>query len=149
MKFKNDFFVILFLLCFPFSPGLFAQEPPPEGRWFSERIRKDCTPLLELDLTNDQREAITEIRDNYKKELKALRLKTIEKRLGFWNMMQDPGVFDSDIRKKALELVSLHYDLQVISIEYFLAIRVLLTPEQILVWCPPLDGPYLKGRRRR
>jgi Spy/CpxP family protein refolding chaperone len=146
----KKYLLILFVLCIlPLTPTVSADDRGPDPRLIHGLRDKDCVPLMDLDLSEDQRTAILEKERPYREKMMALRIELIGKILEFRRVVRDPGVDEKKILDCSEDIETLKGFIQKESLEYYLGIRRILTPEQIRKVCPPLERRFIRERERR
>ena len=146
---KKYFILAPVIFIFLSTANLSARDRGPDGRWMTGFHGKDCVPLMDLDLTQDQRTFIVDKERPYREKIMRLRIQLIEKKLEFRRMLRDPEVDEKTILDSNKEIGSLIGKLQRLRLKHYLGIRRILSPDQIRTMCPPLDKPFIRERVRR
>jgi Spy/CpxP family protein refolding chaperone len=134
--------IILFLFFCP--PAIFGQGPG-KGHGRGQALeRRGCTPLETLDLSEAQRTSILEIEGRYWNEIANSREKMMIRHIELQSLLRDPNVSDQAIRQKSQELGDLQREIREKMIDYQIAIRGILTPDQMRRWCTLVGEPSLK-----
>jgi len=146
---KKYFFLAPVIFIFLSTANLSARDRGPDGRWMTGFYGKDCVPLMDLDLTQDQRTAIVGKERTYREKIMHLRIQLIEKKLEFRRMLRDPEVDEKVILDNSMEIGNIIGNIQRMRLDHYLGIRRILSPDQIRTMCPPLDKPFIRERERR
>ena len=136
--------ILLVLLC---ANGLFARSsdagrgPGPTG--------DGCDRLVDLKLSEKQLEAVRKTETIYREPIFRLRKAMMFKHIDLRNLLQDPESSEETIRSKAREIETLQKELRQNTIDYQIALRAILTPDQIRRWCTMVGGGFQarKGSR--
>lgn len=108
-------------------------------------LHRDCLPIQGLRLSDEQRQAIQDIELAYSDRMNGIQNRLLGKRLELQTVFADPGADEESIRSKALEVSQLDAQYWEIMLEYQLAIRARLTPEQLRAWCASAESCLTKG----
>jgi hypothetical protein len=114
-----------------------------------DKWSKDCVPLMELDLSEEQRAAIKEKVRIFRETMMNLRVRIMEKRLEFSRMLKDLASTEEDCREKGREIETLKAETERTVIDFSLVLRRILTPDQIEKWCPRPQRPFRRESERR
>lgn len=145
---KKNLVIMMILVLFCFSAGLFAQEQIQEERNdYKKRNSKDGIPLTSMTLTEKQNKTIDEISTSYSNKILQLRSELIVKQIEIKDLLRDPETGEEKILAMAREIRILNDQRQEMMINYQLEIRKILTPEQIRSWCTLENPPFKRGWR--
>jgi Spy/CpxP family protein refolding chaperone len=136
------------LLVLVLPTAVAARRGPPgsgnqAGGGFSESIA-----TVPPDLTEEQRAALAGIERAYGEQLNKLRRKLMSKRLELQVLFNNPRADESTIRSRAKEVFELQGECHQTKFDYQMAVRSLLTPEQLKAWCSSREGCLAKGWMR-
>lgn len=132
-------FSLIVLIFLSMKPSfLFAQ-----GRDRSPYSGKDYM-LKELNLSDEQHNAIKRIRASYVKKILQLKSNVMGKQLEFKGLIGDPTTSEEAIRSKGREIETLNGQIMREAIEYELAVRRILTPEQVRMWSAIDNSPPIR-----
>lgn len=135
MKIVSCMSVFLIFL-FVFLPGVCAQDIAGEVAKDIPKVDAGkCTPLSEMDLTEEQNKAIEEVRTSYRKEILQLRSNLMVKRIEFKGLLKDPEADVEKIHATADDIEMLRSRFDKMVLDYHMAIRNILTAVQIKSWC--------------
>lgn len=134
---KNSCFLCLMLLVLV-PTALWAQGRHQSSKSFSPSFN-GCLSAPELGLTAEQRTAIQSIENHYGDEINRLQNRMVGKRLEVQQVFKDPQAGESIIREKAREAEDLQNQCRQIMLDFQLAIRALLSPEQLRRWRAPME----------
>lgn len=109
------------------------------------RGEEPCWRASDLNLSLDQVRKLELIQQTYHRETQNLRTELISKRLELRESLTAPGIKPESIRSKYLAINELQTKLEDKSIEYLIKVRNLLTEEQLKIWCPEQEFPFLRG----
>ena len=137
---------VIFIFLSTANPS--AGDGGPDDRWMNGFYGKDCVPLMDLDLNQDQRTFIVDKERAYREKIMRLRIQLIEKMLEFRRMLRDPEVDERTILDGNKEIGILIGKIQRLRLKHYLGIRRILSPDQIRTMCPPLDKPFIRERGR-
>jgi len=146
---KKNLVIVMILVLFCFSAGLFAQEQIQEKRNdYKKTDGKDGIPLASMTLTEKQNETIGEISTSYSNKILQLRSELIAKQIELKSLLRNPETSEKKIRAMASEIRILNDQRQEMMVNYQLEIRKILTPEQIRSWCTLENPPVKRGWRQ-
>lgn len=146
---KKNLVIVMILVLFCFSAGLFAQEQIQEERNDDKKTNsKDGIPLSSMILTEKQNKTIEEIGTSYSNKILQLRSELIVKQIELKSLLRDPETGEKKIRAMAREIRILNDQRQKMMINYQLEIRKILTSEQIRSWCTLENPPVKRGWRQ-
>jgi len=146
---KKNLVILMILVLFCFSAGLFAQENIQEKRNdYKKTNGKDGIPLTSITLTEKQNETIDEISTSYSNKILQLRSELIVKQIELKGLLRNPETSEKKIRAMAREIRILNNQRQKMMINYQLEIRKILTPGQIRSWCTLENPPVKRGWRQ-
>ncbi|MDZ7582965.1 MAG: Spy/CpxP family protein refolding chaperone [Deltaproteobacteria bacterium] len=94
-----------------------------------------CNDLEALPLSDDQRTAVRSIETGHVAGLIALRRDIMLRHIELRQLLRDPLSDEIKVRAKAGEIGELQQRFRDRMIDYQLAIRAMLTPEQLARWC--------------
>ena len=126
-----------------------AQEKGPSfhrGLFFQS---KECTPLSELEKTDEQHTAIAEKKRYYREQTMADKVLLLAKRLEFERMLKDPEAKKDDLHDIVEEIGQLTGRLEAHQLNLLIDVHQLLTPPQIEEWCTSSGKTFEKGKSRR
>ena len=109
---------------------------------------RGCLMPTDLELTTEQRAAVQKIETQYGDRINQLQNKIMGKRLEVQRLFGDPRTDERIIRSKAAELSELQGQSLQTVLDYRLAMRALLTPEQLRTWSASM-GPCFRWRGGR
>jgi Spy/CpxP family protein refolding chaperone len=147
MKLKIQILTFFLLLAFTTSSA-FSQPEMGVRRWRGEG---QCSTASELNLTQEQRNALSLLQQTYVRKARLLRLEIFTKNLELRELLTNPSARIESIRGKSSEIAELQSKQEEKAIEYLIKVRNLLSPEQLKTWCPEQEAPYFRqmmpGRR--
>jgi len=151
MKIRPAVFFLAFLALTPAlfcPPELFAQG---RHRWRGGGesglcLPRGCFSVEDLDLTREQRTSTRQIDRHYREKIAATQKKLMIKRLELQEAFSDPGSDERLIRAKAKEVSDLSDEVRETMLDYQLAVRGQLTPEQLRNWCSAVRSCISGGR---
>lgn len=127
-----------------------AQQPRMQQR-FQQKER----PIEQLNLTDEQKEQIGELRTEWQKEQIQLNADLRVARLDLKNLFADPEASDSQIRSMMESVSDQQINLRLKQRSHRMAVRNILTPDQQKIWDDLREnrrlrgGAMLKGRGMR
>jgi Spy/CpxP family protein refolding chaperone len=137
---------LLLLMCLPID--VFARRGPQGPGHWPGGASSDAVPAIIPDVTEDQRAALARIEQAYGSQMNQLQGKLMGKRLELQVLFGDPRADETTIRAKAGELFELYRECQQTRVNYQLAVRGILTPEQLSAWCSSREGCMARGWMR-
>lgn len=139
---KNIITAVIFLSLFLlYPPFLCAQEATGDAaREYPKVVEKKCVPLGEMELSSEQSRAIECVREKYREKLFCLREQLLAKRIELTAILNDPAADVETIREKGRDIELLNARFEELVLEYQIAIRHELTPQQVRVWCVDQDS---------
>ncbi len=105
---------------------------------------KEQSPLRELNLTEEQQNAIKKIKVNYINKVVRLRNELAVKQLEFRNMIGEPATSEEAIRTRGREIEAINGQIMREMIGYEIEVRRILTAEQLRTWYSNMDSPVQK-----
>ncbi|MCE5334902.1 MAG: periplasmic heavy metal sensor [Desulfobacteraceae bacterium] len=131
---KNGWIVLLLLLAFlsELHPACAGQQRTSSP---VARISGDCLSTGELQLSEEQRSAIARIESQYKDRVNRLQNRLMGKRLEMQQGFRDPEINEANLRAKAVEVSDLQRECLQAMLDFQLAVRALLSPDQLRIWC--------------
>lgn len=146
---KTGFLLCLLLLLL--APTAVSAQGRHQMLKNSPPFSSGCLSTADLGLTAEQRTAIQKIENQYGDEINLLQNRIMGKRLEVQQVFKDPHADDGMIREKAREVEDLQNQCRKMMLDYQLALRALLSPEQLRLWCAPMEPCSFKGggRHRR
>ena len=108
-----------------------------------------CWKASDLDLSSDQLKGLDLINQVYLKETRPLRTELFSKRMELREFLTNPSIKTESIQLKTSEIIGLESKIEEREIEYLVKVRSLLTQEQLKVWCPEQEFPFLRGMMQR
>jgi Spy/CpxP family protein refolding chaperone len=133
--------------------GSGAQTVPPKPvagmgmrQWRGETR---CWKAAELNLSPDQAKGLEFINQAYLKETRPLRNDLFSKRLELREFLTNPNIKVESIQSKTAEVLALESKIGERETEYLIKVRSLLTQEQLKLWCPEQEFPFLRGMMQR
>lgn len=124
------------MIFFVFSTMVYGQDDTRETRTdIPTADNTKCTPLAEMNLTEEQNKAIEMVRASYRKEILQIRSNLMVKRIEFKELLKDPEADVEKIHATADDIEALRSSFDKMVLEYQLEIRKILTPGQIKSWC--------------
>ncbi|MCX8116795.1 MAG: periplasmic heavy metal sensor [Desulfobacterota bacterium] len=100
-----------------------------------------CLRASELNLTSEQIKGLQHLQQSYLQETQTLRAQLIAKRIELRELLTNSSSRMEIIRMKYMELAEAQIRMEEKTIDYLIKIRHLLTPEQLLLWCPEEEFP--------
>jgi len=155
VKFKKttcvfSLFLILFLLLPSFSEAQTVVPKPVAGMGMRQwRGETRCWKAAELNLSPDQSKGLELINQAYLKETRPLRNELFSKRLELREFLTNPNIKVESIQSKTAEVLALESKIGERETEYLIKVRSLLTQEQLKLWCPEQEFPFLRGMMQR
>lgn len=146
---KKYIFIGFLIFALILSINLYAQDRWPSLHKGTSLMNKNCTPLPDLDITDEQQNIITEKKRFYREQTMIDRVLLLAKRLELERMLNDPEVGKEELRSKAEEIGQLTGRMETVRYDLLIDIRQVLTPPQIETWCPSIGRPFEKGKTRR
>jgi hypothetical protein len=145
---KSKFLVLIFLSLFLFIAPSFSQPPdtkygPGMGR-MHRRGDSPCFRASELNLSPDQMKELDLIHQAYFREAQPLRTELFSKYLELKEYLTNPIIKMESIHAKNSEIIQLQSKLEEKAIYYLIKVRVLLTQEQLRIWCPEQEFPLYR-----
>lgn len=144
---KNAFFFLCLFFLLPAPAAVSAQ-----GRCQVEDgvpgAPKGCLSVAGLELTAEQRAAVRKIESEYGERNSELQSRMMAKRLELEHAFRDPGSDEKMIRAKAAELADIQNQCRQATLDHRLAVRALLSPEQLRVWCASTEPCRMRRRGR-
>ena len=141
MKHAGFFLCLLLLVLAPTAVSAQGRHQMSKS---TPRFFSGCLSTADLELTAEQRTAIQKIENQYGDEINNLQNRIMGKRLEVQQVFKEPQADESMIREKAKEVEVLQNQCRQIMLDYQLALRALLSPEQLLLWCAPMEPSSLK-----
>lgn len=137
---------LLLLLVLPTAVS--ARRSPPGPGYQAGGAPSDSVPTGMPDLTEEQRAALAGIELAYGDRIHELRGKLMGKRLELQALFNNPQADESTIRARARELFELYRECQQAKLDYQIAVRGILTPQQLRAWCSSKEGCLARGWMR-
>jgi len=109
---------------------------------------RNCIPLKDLNLSDNQQKAINKIDVIYGEKILKLRCELTSNQLELKDLLRDPSASEEIIRVGGKKIEALQAQLQREVINYQLEIRRILIPEQTRLWCTIEGYPVNKGLKR-
>ena len=136
---------VLFALLFTVSVCARGNERKGDV-WSTE---SGCDRLEDLGLSKNQLEAVRRVEAIYSEPVFRLRKAMMLKHIELRDLLQDPQSSEEAIRSKAREIENLQKKMRQNMIDYQIALRRILTPDQIRRWCTLARGVFQprKGNR--
>ena len=106
-----------------------------------------CANLENLGLSENQLEAARKIEAIHREPIIRFRKAMMFKHIELRNLLQDPESSEEAIRSKSREIESLQGKLRQNMIDYQIALRAILTPDQIRRWCTMVGAGFQTGSR--
>ncbi len=100
-----------------------------------------CWRVQDLDLSIEQRKGLSLIQQNYLQETQLIQKELFTKFLELRELLVNPTVKTESLRGKYIEINELRSKQEEKAIDYLIKVRNLLTPEQLLLWCPEKEFP--------
>jgi Spy/CpxP family protein refolding chaperone len=138
----TDFFLCLLLLVLA-PTALWAQDRHQMSKK-SPHFIGTCLSTADLELTAEQRTAIQKNESQYGDKINHLQNRIMGKRLEVQQVFKDPHADESMIREKAREVEDLQNQCRQMMLDYQLALRAVLSPEQLRLWCAPMEPCSMK-----
>lgn len=136
--------ILLALLC---AVSIFAQDSVEKrDTWSTE---SGCDRLEDLGLSKNQLEAVRKVEAIYSEPIFRLRKAMMFKHIELRDLLQDPQSIEKTIRSKAREIENLQKKMRQNMIDYQIALRRILAPDQIRRWCTLSRGGFQSGRGNR
>ncbi|MFA5271717.1 MAG: Spy/CpxP family protein refolding chaperone [Candidatus Omnitrophota bacterium] len=145
--------IVCLLTAFTLMSAAYAADNPTQTKPVREKSREQFSK--ELNLTPEQQSKLTENRKAQRKNLAQLRKAVKENEAKLREALKVPGVTKSSVQPIANEIKSLQAQLIDSRIESILAVRQILTPEQVVKFDQMADkyrknrGDRVKGRGER
>ncbi len=127
--------------------SLFAQDSGAGRNFWS--TGNGCERLENLGLSKNQLEAVRKVEAIYREPIFRLRKAMMFKHIELRDILQDPQSSEEAIRSKAREIENLQKKVRQNMIDYQIAVRRILTPDQISRWCTLSRGGSQSGRGNR
>jgi len=134
------FLAALLLLVLP--SVVLSQGPGRGPRWGSGVEGRGCSSIETLDLSEAQRQAIEQVDANHRDRILRRWEDLTVKRHELQSALRDPGVAETVIRAKSVELTELQNDIHQKMLEYQLETRKILSPDQVRRWCTWVGSPF-------
>jgi len=134
------FLAALLLLVLP--SVVLSQGPGRGPRWGAGAEGRGCSPIETLDLSEAQRQAIEQVDANHRDRILRRWEDLTVKRHELQSALRDPGVAETVIRAKSVELTELQNDIHQKMLEYQLETRKILSPDQVRRWCTWVGSPF-------
>jgi Spy/CpxP family protein refolding chaperone len=141
MKNTSFFLCLLFLVLAPTAVSAQGRCQVQEG---VSRSPRGCLSITEMELTTEQRKAVQSIESQYGERINQLQNKLMAKRLEIQQVFRDPRADEGVIRAKAVELADLQNQCRQARLDYRLAVRALLSAEQLQAWCTSMEPCPMK-----
>lgn len=145
--------IIIFILCSLVAIPVFCFSQPSGERLGTGRRQwrgeNQCWRALDLNLSPDQVRGLDLINETYVRETQPLRTELFSKRLELRQFLTNPTIKIESIRAKNLEVTEIESKLDGKVVEYLIKVRTLLTPDQLRLWCPEQEFPFLRGMMER
>jgi Spy/CpxP family protein refolding chaperone len=138
---KMRMFLAMLLLLAP-PAVVFSQGPGKGPRLVPGVEGKGCSPIETFELSEAQRQAIEQVDANYRDRILRRWEDLTVKRHELQTALRDPGVAETVIRAKSVELTGIQNDIHQKMIEYQLETRKILLPDQIRRWCTWVGSPF-------
>jgi Spy/CpxP family protein refolding chaperone len=138
--------VWLLLMCLPM--GVSARRGPQGPGHWPGGASSDADPAVIPNVAEEQRVALARIEQVYGSQMNQLQGKLMGKRLELQVLFGDPRSDETTIRAKAGELFELYRECHQTKVNYQLAVRGILTPEQLRAWCSSREGCMTRGWMR-
>ncbi len=143
---KNRIPIILLVLgiifitgpSFPQSTGLRSPHEMGMKRW---KGGSPCWRVQDLDLSLEQRKGLHLIQQSYLQETQLFQKEIFTKLLELRELLINPTTKTESLRGKYNEINELRSKHEEKAIEYLIKLRNLLTPDQLLLWCPEREFP--------
>ncbi len=135
----RNFYPLLCLLLLVLAPSAVSaqgQHQMPEG---VARSPRGCSTMRGLELTTEQRTTVQRIESKYGDRIDHLQNRLMAKRLEIQQAFRDPQADEEMIRAKAMEVADLQNQCRQVMLDYQLAVRALLSPEQLQTWCASME----------
>jgi len=136
MKITVSFLCLLLLVLAPTVLLAQGRQQMSKG---ALRFAGGCLSTADLELTAEQQTAIQRIENQYRDEVNNLQNRIMGKRLEVQQAFKDPHTEENMIREKAGEIEALQNQCRQTVLNYQLALRALLSPEQLRLWCAPME----------
>lgn len=134
----------LLLMLLLFAPQAVLAQGGNRGQECLSRSPRSCLSVTDLGLTAEQRTAVRKIESRYGEQINQLQNKLITKRLEVQQVFRDPQVDEEKIRARAMEVSDLQNQCRQAMLDYQLALRALLSPEQLRTWCASMEPCLMK-----
>jgi Spy/CpxP family protein refolding chaperone len=131
--------ILLCLLLLVLVPTVISAQGRHQMSKGVSRFPGDCLSIAGLELTKEQRTAIQRIENQYGHQINHLQNKLMRKRLETQQVFRDPQADEGMIRAKAAEVSDLQSQCRQMMLDYQLAVRALLSPEQLRLWCASME----------
>jgi len=125
-----------------------ARRGPPGPGYQAGGAPSDSVPTGMPELTEGQRTALRGIELAYGDRIHELRGRLMGKRLELQVLFNNPQADESAIRARAREVFELQRECHQTKFDYQLAVRGILSPEQLRAWCSSREGCMAKGWMR-
>ncbi len=136
------FFLCLLLL--PLPPTAVLAQGRQQISKGAPRFGGGCLSTADLELTAEQQTSIQKVENQYRDAISNLQNRIMGKRLEVQQAFKDPHIDETLIREKARDVEALQNQCRQMMLDYQLALRALLSPEQLRLWCAPIEPCSLK-----
>jgi Spy/CpxP family protein refolding chaperone len=140
--------IALLFLCLCLLPSLSRAQAGKSGPgWGVRNWRGDaqCLSASELNLVPEQARAIDLLRQSSLREMASLRAQIFAKRLELREFLTNPAVKTETLRSTQSAISEIETRLNEKGLDYLVRVRALLTPEQLRLWCPEKEYPFIHG----
>lgn len=141
MKNIYSLLCLLLLVLAPITVAAQGRHQVSEG---VSRSPLGCPSMTDLKLTAEQRTTMQEIEGQYGDRINYLQNRLMVKRLEIQQVLRDPQADEGMIRAKAMEVSDLQNQCRQVMLDYQLAVRALLFPEQLRIWCASMEPCFSK-----
>jgi Spy/CpxP family protein refolding chaperone len=146
---KKYIFSGCLILALILSFNIHAQDKKPFFHREFSKPNKDCTPLSDLDTTDEQQTTIAQKQRFYREQAMTSKVLLLAKRLEFERMLNNPEAREDELKNKAEEIGQLTGKLETERFNLLIDIHQTLTPPQIEAWCTTIGKPFDKGKTKR
>jgi Spy/CpxP family protein refolding chaperone len=145
---KKSLLIGALLLLVVLPTAVAARRSSPGPGYQTGGAPSDSIPPGMPELTEEQRAALAGIERAYGDRIHELRGKLMGKRLELQALFTNPKADESAIRARAREVFELQRECHQTKFDYQMAVRGILSPEQLRAWCSSGKGCMARGWMR-
>ena len=139
----------ILILALIISFDIHAQDKKPSFHREVFNKNKDCTPLSELEVSDEQQVIITEKKLFYREQTMTDKVLLLAKRLEFERMLNNPDADKEELMNMVEKIGQLTGRMETLRLKLLIDIHQNLTPPQIEVWCHSTGISPDRGTARR